>query len=148
MITAKKQNYENQLINEIENYELLSSLKGFEVAIENKGLDVKVLDLSESSDICDFVLIASGTSERHVKTLADKIINSLHNELGEEVIHIDGYESASWIILDYGDLIVHIFHEPTRELFEFDKFLSDSKRIILPERLYELQMRSRTGLFR
>ncbi|GIU81060.1 MAG: hypothetical protein KatS3mg006_0124 [Pyrinomonadaceae bacterium] len=104
-------------------------------AADKKGLDPVLLDLRGIADFTDFFLIVSGTSEKQVQAISDEIEERLKKELGESPINIEGYRSAEWILMDYGDFIVHIFHKDAREFYDLERLWRDAKRISLPENL-------------
>lgn len=113
-------------------------------AVDQKSLDVRSLDLRGVSSIADSFVIVSGTSERHVKGIADKIKVELAKH-GLKPTHVDGYENAEWIVLDYLDMIVHVFFEPVRQAFDFDKLWDKAKPLELPNELEEAVHKLRTG---
>ena len=116
-------------------------------AVDQKGLDIKAIDVSRVTNFADIFVIISGTSERHVESLSDKIRTAMGKE-GECVSGSVGYESSSWVILDYGNLIVHIFYEPTRQHYNFDELWKKGK-VLQPTPALDREMRMlRTGMFR
>lgn len=98
-------------------------------SIDNKmGQDTMLLDLSEISSICDYFIITSAPSDRQVKSIADEV----QNDLGEEevlILHKEGYDSARWILLDYGDIVVHVFNKEDREFYNIEGIWKDAKTI-------------------
>ena len=117
-----------------------------EVAIDQKALDVRMLDLDGQTDIADRFVIASGTSERHAKGIADKIKIQLKT-INEEPISMTGYETGDWILLDYGNVIVHVFYEPTRQYYKIDELWKDAQLLALPKALEEQARQLRTGIY-
>lgn len=113
-------------------------------AVDQKSLDVRSLDIRSVSEIADYFVIVSGTSERHVKGIADRVKLEL-SKVNLKPANIDGYETAEWIVLDYLDFIVHIFFEPTRQVYDFDKLWGKAKPVELPRELEEATRRLRTG---
>ncbi len=95
---------------------------------EKKGLDIKVIEISDVSVIADYMVIATGNSSTHVKALADEVEEQLDN-MGVSVSHIEGYRSNSWILLDYIDIIVHVFSNEAREYYDLDRLWEDGKDI-------------------
>ena len=73
---------------------------------EAKGLDVEVLDVRGVTDITDTMIVASGSSDRHVKAIANKVLDSLR-VLGERPIGVEGESQADWVLIDYGDVVLH-----------------------------------------
>ena len=93
--------------------------------IQNKkGYDIKILDLKNLSSIADYFVICSGTSTTHIKAISDGLEEKLEN-LGVKYLHKEGYNSARWILLDYGDVVVHIFHEEDRNFYKLERLWSD-----------------------
>jgi ribosome-associated protein len=89
-----------------------------------KALDVKVLKISEVSVLADYMVIATGTSNTHVKALADEVEYQL-DEAGYSVSHIEGHRGNGWILLDYVDILVHIFDEESREYYNLERLWED-----------------------
>lgn len=115
-------------------------------AVNQKSLDVRALDVSQATDIADRFVICSGTSERHVRSIADKVTEALA-KVGEEPASVSGYEQAEWILIDYGDLIVHIFYEPTRQYYNLEDFWQKRGKAITPSADLEEDIRRlRTGI--
>ena len=117
------------------------------VAIEQKGLDVRGLDLRGLTDVADYCVIVSGTSDRHVQGVADKIERALRN-IGSHPVSIVGRENAQWILLDYADLVIHVFYEPTRQYYEFDTLWKQAKPLALDPELEAQARKLRTGVVR
>lgn len=95
---------------------------------ERKGEDVKIVKIQDISSIADYFVIATGSSTTHVKSLADNVEFRLDNE-GVGVSHIEGYRSDSWILLDYVDVIVHVFSEEAREYYSLERLWEDGEQI-------------------
>jgi ribosome-associated protein len=95
---------------------------------EKKGLDIKVIEISDVSVIADYMVIATGNSSTHVKALADEVEEQLDN-MGVSVSHVEGYRSNSWILLDYIDIIVHVFSNEAREYYDLERLWEDGKVI-------------------
>lgn len=95
-----------------------------------KGKDIKVLEISDVSVLADYMVIATGTSSTQVKALAEAVEEKL-DEKGISVSHIEGYRSNSWILLDYVDVIVHVFSNEAREYYDLERLWEDGKEIDL-----------------
>lgn len=93
-----------------------------------KGLDIKLIEIGDISSLADYMVIATGTSSTHVKAIADEVEYQLDNA-GISVSHIEGYRSNSWILLDYVDVIVHIFSDEAREFYDLERLWQDGKEI-------------------
>jgi len=96
-------------------------------ALGKKANDVLVIDLTGLTDIADAFLLATGTSERHVKTISDGIEEGM-KEKGIKASSVEGYDQGRWVIMDYGDMIVHVFLEELRELYDLEGLWIEAKR--------------------
>ena len=93
-----------------------------------KGLNIKLIEIGDISSLADYMVIATATSSTHVKAIADEVEYQL-DEAGISVSHIEGYRSNSWILLDYVDVIVHIFSDEAREFYDLERLWQDGKEI-------------------
>lgn len=100
---------------------------------DKKAKDVRAIDISHLTTIAHYFVMASGTSVTHIKSLADNVEEKL-KEKGLNTLHIEGYNTARWILMDYGDVVVHIFHEEDREFYGLERLWQDGKEIILKAR--------------
>ena len=91
-------------------------------------------------------MIASGTSSRHTVNVAEKIKVKL-KESGEEPVRTSNKESSDWIVIDYGDVVVHVFYEATRQYYQLDELWSEAKLIPTPEDLIDVAKGLRTGIY-
>jgi ribosome-associated protein len=97
------------------------------LAEAKKANEVLILDLADLSDIADFFVLASGTSERHVRTVAEGVQTGT-KEKGILPFSFEGYDQGRWIILDYGDVVFHAFLEPLRELYDLESLWIEAAR--------------------
>ena len=97
---------------------------------EKKAKDIMAREIRELTTIGDYFVIASGGSDTQVKALSDAVEEGL-SALGEEPRRIEGYQSGMWIVLDYYDVIVHIFHEQAREFYGLERLWADAPRVEL-----------------
>ncbi len=104
-------------------------------AAEKKALGTVLLDLREIADFTDFFIITSGSNQRQVQAISDEIEEKMKRRFGETPLNIEGYNSAEWILMDYGDFIVHIFGEKEREFYDLERLWRDARTIKLPEDL-------------
>ena len=95
---------------------------------DKKGEDVKVLDISEISTLADFFIIAGGSNRNQVQAIADNVQEQLGRE-GFNTKNIEGYDSANWVLLDFGDIIVHIFDNDNRLYYDLERIWRDGKLI-------------------
>ncbi len=105
----------------------------YNAAVDKKAMDIAALDIKEYSSIADIFFICSGTSFRQVQAVADAIEEELLKH-GVKYHHIEGYETGKWILMDYDDLIIHIFHEETRKFYNLERLWGDAHAIIFEER--------------
>ena len=96
-------------------------------ADEKKALDISVIELTGLTDIADYFVIASGTSERHTRTIAEHVEKSM-KDAGIRPYSMEGHQQGRWIIIDYQNVIVHIFLEPLRELYDLESLWIEAKR--------------------
>lgn len=88
-----------------------------------KGNDIVSLDVTELSDVMDTLVIASGTSNRHVKSLANNVVEELKDK-GERPIGVEGMDSGEWVLVDFGDTVVHVMMPSTRDFYDLEKLWS------------------------
>ncbi len=98
------------------------------VALEKKASDVVILEVGHLTSIADFFVFCSGSSERQVSAIADAIQDELRNVFKARAT-VEGAASGTWILLDYGDIIVHIFHEETRAFYGIENMWRDAIQI-------------------
>jgi ribosome-associated protein len=103
-------------------------------ASDKKAVNSLVLDLREVTEFTDFFIITNGTNVRQVQAIADGISEDL-KLIDARPIRIEGYNTAEWILMDYGDFVVHIFEEKSREFFDLERLWRDAKRVQIPENL-------------
>lgn len=94
-----------------------------DAAQATKAEEIVIFDMENRSSITDFVLICSGRSQAHVRGIADRIEESLRGQ-GIRCGSMEGYQEGSWVLLDYGMVIVHVFHPETREYYDLDSLLN------------------------
>ena len=90
----------------------------------NKAQDIVTIDLKDKSSMADYMIIASGTSSRHIQSLSEQVLEKLKNN-GVKDSKIEGKESGEWKLVDGIDLIVHIFHPEKRKFYELEKMWSE-----------------------
>ncbi len=95
-----------------------------------KAKDVRAIDIHELTTIAHYFIIASGTSVPHIKALADNVKEKL-SEMDIKPLRTEGYNSARWILQDYGHMVVHIFHEEDREYYGLERLWQDGKPVSL-----------------
>ena len=100
-------------------------------ANEKKAADIKVLDLREIASFTEFFVLATGNNQRQVQAIADEINEQLKQRLNSRAIRVEGYATGEWILLDYGDFIVHVFGKEAREFYDLERLWLDARRVEL-----------------
>ncbi len=96
-----------------------------QLALSKKGFDVKILKLKTISSVCDYFVIVSGEADIHVKAIANAIFDGLL-EAGHKPFHREGLTEGNWVLLDYIDVVVHVFAESTRQFYALEKLWGDA----------------------
>lgn len=102
-------------------------------AADKKAFDMIALDLRDIASFTEFFIIASGANQRQVQAIADEISEQLKKQLSTRAIRIEGYNSADWVLLDYGDFVVHLFNGEAREFYDLARLWRDARRVEIPE---------------
>ncbi len=103
-----------------------------QAAFDKKAEDVVALDLTELSDVCDYFVIATGTNARQVDTIVDEVEEKVAERCaGEHPFSIEGRGERTWILMDYGSVVVHVFCPETREYYRLEKLWGDAPRLEL-----------------
>ena len=97
---------------------------------EKKAEDIKTLDISNVSVMADYFIIASGNNRNQLQAICDNVIEKLH-KTGHDLKQVEGYDTANWILMDYSDIIVHIFDKENRLFYDLERIWSDGKEVIL-----------------
>jgi ribosome-associated protein len=100
-------------------------------ATEKKAIDPVVLDLREIASFTDYFVIVSGANERQVQAISDEVYEQL-KKAGHAAARVEGYKTAEWILLDYGDFVVHVFEQKARNFYDLERLWRESKRVALP----------------
>jgi ribosome-associated protein len=98
-----------------------------DLMISKKAIDIVILDLKKLTSATDYFVICSADSDTQVKAIADSVQNGME-ALGESVWHTEGYHALRWIVLDYVDVVVHVFHKEERSFYNLDRLWGDAKR--------------------
>ena len=93
-----------------------------------KARDVTVLDMRKVAVFTDYMIIVTGTSNRHVMAVADNVVESLTGR-GRRPAGIEGMEGGDWVLIDYGDVVVHVMRAQTRDFYNLEKLWSEAKRV-------------------
>ena len=100
---------------------------------EKKGEEIKILEIKEISILADYFIIASGSNTSQIQAMIDNVEEKLH-ETGCDIRRLEGNRNSSWVLMDYGDLVVHIFNREDRLFYDLERMWSDGKQIV-PEEL-------------
>lgn len=110
------------------------ALRIAEVMRDKKAEELLVLEISHLTVIADVMVIGNGRSMAQVKALADAVEEKLHDEMGIDPLRREGYAEGRWIVIDYGTVLVHIFHEQEREYYHLERLWMDgSNSVPLPQ---------------
>ena len=109
------------------------ALAAARVAGETRGTDVRVLDLRGLTDVVDYFVVATGSSRRQMHAMADEIEKAVKQELHDRKRGGEGYEEGRWIVLDYGDVMVHLFDAEARDYWALEHLWSDAKQVPVPD---------------
>lgn len=102
--------------------------RAVQVALENRAQDVVLLDLRGVTDMTDFFIIASGTSDTHARAVGEHIMFELKKE-GSPAHHVEGLEKGRWVLLDFVDFVVHVFHPTLRNFYQLERLWADAEQI-------------------
>lgn len=97
-----------------------------QLCLDLKAFDVVMLDLRGVSDVTDFFIVASGTSDTHVRSVADHVQQELKKE-GVRVHHVEGLQQGRWALLDFVDFVVHVFHPALRSFYQLERLWNDAQ---------------------
>lgn len=110
-------------------------LTALHAAADKKATGLLVLDLRAVASFTDFFVIASGTNVRQVQAVSDEVVERVRREHKSKPARIEGYATGEWVLLDYGDFIVHVFEEKARRFYDLERLWRDAARIVLPAEL-------------
>lgn len=108
---------------------LSRALAAAQTAHENRAKDIVVLDLRELTTEFDYFVIATGTSTRQLHAISEEIDHKLEEELRDRRLGVEGYQTGGWILLDYGDIVIHLFDGKTRDYYRLDELWTGAKRV-------------------
>lgn len=104
------------------------ALRAAKALDDRKGLDIRLLEVADVTSIADYFLICTGTSNTHVKTLCDAVEAAV-DELHEPLLHREGHRGGTWVLLDFGCVVVHVFTNETREFYDLERLWNDAMQI-------------------
>jgi ribosome-associated protein len=104
-------------------------------AADKKAVDIVGLDLRDIASFTEFFIIATGNNQRQVQAIADEINEQVKKQLATRPVRIEGYSTAEWVLLDYGDFIFHIFNGEAREFYDLARLWRDARKVEMPSDL-------------
>ena len=112
---------------------LQMALAAARIAAENRGRNILVLDLRAITPIFDYFVVVTGTSRRQLHAMSEEIDHLLEVDMHDKRLGIEGYRESRWIVLDYGNIVVHLFDEETRDYYALEELWGDAPKVPLPE---------------
>ena len=97
-----------------------------------KGVDIKVMEVVEQTTLADYFVICSGTSNTQINALCDAVEEAV-NTAGEPTLHREGHRGGTWVLLDFGSVVVHVFNNEAREFYDLERLWQDGKVVDLSE---------------
>ncbi len=107
------------------------ALKCAECALDKKGVDVKILEIAKISSIADYLVLATGMSDKQVQAIADSVKKGL-KKFGK-ALDIEGAREGKWVVIDYGDVLVHVFVDELRHYYDLDELWGEAPLVDIPE---------------
>jgi ribosome-associated protein len=101
--------------------------KAAAILLDRKANDVVLLSLKGVSDMTDYFLIASGTSDTHVRALGNAVLEDMKKDVGQMANHSEGLQQGRWVLLDYVDFVVHVFHPTLRNFYQIERLWADAQ---------------------
>lgn len=108
------------------------SLAAARTAHENRGEDIVILDMREITPVFDYFVVVTGNSRRQLHAISEEIDHCLEDDLNDNRMGIEGYRESRWILLDYGNVVIHLFDEEMREFYELEQLWGQAKRVDHP----------------
>jgi len=118
----------------------LLALRLTELAFDKKAFNLKVLHVSDLVGYTDYLIVASGRSDRQVKAIADHISLSMKKEDGRLANGIEGADGGQWVLMDYGDVVVHVFNAPVRGYYDLDGLWQEAEKLPIETPAWEDEM--------
>jgi ribosome-associated protein len=109
------------------------------VAEENRGRNIVVLDMRELTSVFDYFVIVTGSSVRQLHAISDEVELAVKKSLGDRKLGLEGYTEGGWVLIDFGDVVVHLFDDKSREYYGLEDLWSDARRVAVNP---ELNVRS------
>ena len=100
-----------------------------QTAVDNRGQDVTILDMRELTPMFDYFVIANGTSRRQLHAMSEEIDHALEEGMGDRRMGIEGYDESRWILLDYGDVVIHLFEPAARRYYALEELWGKAQKV-------------------
>ena len=124
-----------QTVIEVSEISLAKAFLSVQAAANKKADTIKILDLKDMSSFTDYFVICSGSSDRQVQAIADSIAIELKED-GFAPVSVEGYREGRWVIVDFGDIVVHVFLDALREYYDIEHLWFEAKKVPIPQELY------------
>jgi ribosome-associated protein len=108
------------------------ALAAARTAEENNGQNIKILDMRKITPVFDYFVIVTGNSRRQLHAISDEVEHTLEDDLKDKRMGIEGFNESKWILLDYGNVVIHLFDEETRDFYALEDFWSEAVPVDLP----------------
>ncbi len=116
-------------LNQQQNRSLERAVAAARVAELNRGRDIAIIDLREMTPIFDYFVLVTGSSRRQLHAISEEIEKVLKRDFGDRRLGIEGYTESHWILLDFGDIVVHMFDDETRAYYDLEQLWGGAKRV-------------------
>jgi ribosome-associated protein len=120
---------------EVSEVSLAKAFLSIQAAANKKAENMKILDLGKISSFTDYFVVCSGHSDRQVQAIADSIVIQLKED-GFAPISVEGYREGRWIVVDFGDVVIHVFLDALREYYDIEQLWHDARKVPIPAELY------------
>ncbi|NLV25220.1 MAG: ribosome silencing factor [Deltaproteobacteria bacterium] len=98
-------------------------------AMEKKGYNIRILEIGRLSDLADFLVFVSGNSDRQVQAIAEAVRLGLKRNEGTPPLAVEGMREGRWVLIDYGDVMVHVFQQPVRDFYDLEGMWSEAAEV-------------------
>ena len=124
-----------ETIIEVEEISLAKAFLSVQAAANKKAEQMKILDLRNVSSFTDYFVVCSGHSDKQVKAIADSIVIELKED-GFMPISVEGYGDGRWVVVDFGDVVIHVFMDALRDYYDIEQLWHDARKVPIPAELY------------
>lgn len=98
---------------------------------DKKGKEIQALEIADLTTLADYFVLATGSSNTQINALVDNVEKVLHEEAGEDPLHREGYRGGTWVLLDYGCIVVHVFNDEARKFYSLEHLWADGEEVDL-----------------